>query len=422
MNTVSDQQLSSVKKNSANESMSSYRNDFPVLNQSINGEKLVYLDSAASSQMPNQVINEITRYQSNNHANVHRGIHALSHRATKIFEQTRKEVSGFINSKKTNEIIFTSGTTESINLVAQSFCRPILNKNKKILISQLEHHSNIVPWQIVCEQTDAKLLVAPINQEGQIETTELIKMIDSSVALIAISHASNALGTICPIDEIIKAAHDHDVPVLIDGAQAIPHMSVDVQELNADFYVFSGHKMLGPTGIGVLYGKEDILEGMPPYKGGGDMILEVKLSGTTYNELPYKFEAGTPNISGVAGLGAAVNYLNNVGLNNIYSHEKILLEYLTSNLKNIEGINLIGTASNKVGVQSFVIKDIHSHDIGTILDHQGIAIRTGHHCAMPVMDFYEISGTARASLSIYNNIEDVDRLIQGLHKVVEIFA
>ncbi|HJL93226.1 MAG TPA: cysteine desulfurase [Woeseiaceae bacterium] len=422
MNTISDQHQNSVKKNSANGSISSYRNDFPILNQSINGQKLVYLDSAASSQMPNQVISEIERYQSNDHANVHRGIHALSHRATKIFEETRKDVSDFINSKDTNEIIFTSGATESINLVAQSFCRPILNKNKKILISQLEHHSNIVPWQIVCEQTDAKLLMAPINQEGQIEMTEFIKMIDSSVALIAISHASNALGTICPIDEIIRVAHDHDVPVLIDGAQAIPHMRVDVQELNADFYVFSGHKMLGPTGIGILYGKEDILEGMPPYKGGGDMILEVKLSGTTYNELPYKFEAGTPNISGVAGLGAAVKYLNNVGLNNIHSHEKELLDYLTSNLKKIEGINLVGTTSNKVGVQSFVIKDIHSHDIGTILDHQGIAIRTGHHCAMPVMDFYEISGTARASLSIYNNTDDIDRLIKGLYKVIEIFA
>ena len=422
MNTISDQHQNSVKKNSANGSISSYRNDFPILNQSINGQKLVYLDSAASSQMPNQVISEIERYQSNDHANVHRGIHTLSHRATKIFEETRKDVSDFINSKDTNEIIFTSGATESINLVAQSFCRPILNKNKKILISQLEHHSNIVPWQIVCEQTDAKLLMAPINQEGQIEMTEFIKMIDSSVALIAISHASNALGTICPIDEIIRVAHDHDVPVLIDGAQAIPHMRVDVQELNADFYVFSGHKMLGPTGIGILYGKEDILEGMPPYKGGGDMILEVKLSGTTYNELPYKFEAGTPNISGVAGLGAAVKYLNNVGLNNIHSHEKELLDYLTSNLKKIEGINLVGTTSNKVGVQSFVIKDIHSHDIGTILDHQGIAIRTGHHCAMPVMDFYEISGTARASLSIYNNTDDIDRLIKGLYKVIEIFA
>ena len=422
MNTISDQHQNSVKKNSANGSISSYRNDFPILNQSINGQKLVYLDSAASSQMPNQVISEIERYQSNDHANVHRGIHTLSHRATKIFEETRKDVSDFINSKDTNEIIFTSGATESINLVAQSFCRPILNKNKKILISQLEHHSNIVPWQIVCEQTDAKLLMAPINQEGQIEMTEFIKMIDSSVALIAISHASNALGTICPIDEIIRVAHDHDVPVLIDGAQAIPHMRVDVQELNADFYVFSGHKMLGPTGIGILYGKEDILEGMPPYKGGGDMILEVKLSGTTYNELPYKFEAGTPNISGVAGLGAAVKYLNNVGLNNIHSHEKELLDYLTSNLKKIEGINLVGTTSNKVGVQSFVIKDIHSHDIGTILDHQGIAIRTGHHCAMPVMDFYEISGTARASLSIYNNTDDIDRLIKGLYKVIEIFT
>ncbi|MEC9415315.1 MAG: SufS family cysteine desulfurase [Pseudomonadota bacterium] len=421
MNIASKQQRT-VKNDRIRESMSLYRNDFPALNQIINGQKLVYLDSAASSQMPNQVIDEIARYQSNDHANVHRGIHTLSHRATNLFEETRKEISNFINSTHTNEIIFTSGTTESINLVAQSFCRPILNKNKKILISQLEHHSNIVPWQIVCKQTGAKLLAAPINQDGQIEVSEMIKMIDSSVALIAISHASNALGTICPIDEIIQAAHGHDVPVLIDGAQAIPHMRVDVQELNADFYVFSGHKMLGPTGIGILYGKENILEAMPPYQGGGDMILEVKLSGTTYNELPYKFEAGTPNISGVAGLRAAINYLNNVGLNNIQSHEKTLLEYLTSNLEKLEELDLIGTASNKVGVQSFIIKDIHSHDIGTILDHQGIAIRTGHHCAMPVMDYYQISGTARASLALYNNTEDIDRLIQGLKKVIEIFA
>ncbi|MAC91997.1 MAG: cysteine desulfurase CsdA [Woeseiaceae bacterium] len=401
--------------------MENFRNDFPVIDQLINNNKLVYLDSAASSQMPNQVINEVSRYHSNDHANVHRGIHSLSHRATEIFEKTRKNVSKFINSKSTNEIIFTSGTTESINLVAQSYCRPRLKKGKKILISHLEHHSNIVPWQIVCEQTGGSLDVAPINQDGEIITEKLIDMIDSSVVLIAISHVSNALGSLTEVKKIIEAAHSKGVPVLVDGAQAISHIKVDVLDLDADFYAFSGHKMHAPTGVGILYGKEELLEAMPPYKSGGDMISEVKFSGTTYNDLPYKFEAGTPNISGVAGLGAAINYIREIGIDNITVHENDLLEYMTSELRDIDGIRLIGTASKKVGVQSFLLKDIHSHDIGTILDHQGIAIRTGHHCAMPVMEFYGISGTARASLSIYNNYEDIDHFIRGLDKVITIF-
>ena len=407
--------------NQVKNSMESFRSDFPVIDQLINNKKLVYLDSAASSQMPNQVINEVSRYHSNDHANVHRGIHSLSHRATETFENTRKNVSEFINSKNTNEIIFTSGTTESINLVAQSYCRPRLKKNKKILISHLEHHSNIVPWQIVCEQTGGSLDVAPINQDGEIITEKLIDMIDSSVVLIAISHVSNALGSLTEVKNIIEAAHSKGVPVLIDGAQAISHIKVDVLDLDADFYAFSGHKMHAPTGVGILYGKEKLLEAMPPYKSGGDMISEVAFSGTTYNDLPYKFEAGTPNISGVAGLGAAINYIREIGIDNITDHENSLLDYMTSELQDVDGIRLIGTASKKVGVQSFLLKDIHSHDIGTILDHQGIAIRTGHHCAMPVMEFYGISGTARASLSIYNNHEDIDHFIRGLDKVITIF-
>ena len=402
--------------------MDAYRKDFPTINQSINDNKLVYLDSAASSQMPTSVIDEIARYQMNDHANVHRGIHTLSHRATTVYEKTRQDVSDFINAKNTNEIIFTSGTTESINLVAQSYCRPKLNKSKKILISHLEHHSNIVPWQIVCEQTQSSLEIAPINNKGEIITEDLINMIDESIVLVSISHVSNALGSVSEVKKIVQAAHKNGVPVLVDGAQSIPHMKVDVGELNADFYVFSGHKMHAPTGTGILYGKEELLEKMPPYKSGGDMILEVKFTGTTYNDLPYKFEAGTPNISGIAGLGAAVSYLRKIGMNNIELHEKNLLEYMTLELRNVDGINLIGNADNKIGVQSFTLENIHSHDIGTILDHQGVAIRTGHHCAMPVMEFFGISGTARASLALYNNKEDIDCLVAGLHKVNEIFS
>ena len=333
--------------NQVKNSMESFRSDFPVIDQLINNKKLVYLDSAASSQMPHQVINEVSRYHSNDHANVHRGIHSLSHRATETFENTRKNVSEFINSKNTNEIIFTSGTTESINLVAQSYCRPRLKKNKKILISHLEHHSNIVPWQIVCEQTGGSLDVAPINQDGEIITEKLIDMIDSSVVLIAISHVSNALGSLTEVKNIIEAAHSKGVPVLIDGAQAISHIKVDVLDLDADFYAFSGHKMHAPTGVGILYGKEKLLEAMPPYKSGGDMISEVTFSATTYNDLPYKFEAGTPNISGVAGLGAAINYIREIGIDNITVHENSLLDYMTSELQDVDGIRLIGTASKK---------------------------------------------------------------------------
>lgn len=414
--------LNTENKLEAPKNIHDIRKDFPVINQNINNHPLVYLDSAASSQMPYQVINEISRYQSNDHANVHRGIHSLSHRATDVYESARNKICKFINANGTPEIIFTRGTTESINLVAQSYCKPKLDSTKKILISHLEHHSNIVPWQLICEQTNAELIVAPIDNHGQIITDELIKLLDSSVVIVAISHVSNALGSITEIKKIISAAHEYNIPVLVDGAQAISHMSVDVQDLDADFYTFSGHKMLGPTGIGVLYGKEAILEVMPPYQGGGDMILEVKFSGTLFNELPYKFEAGTPNISGAAGLGAAIDYLKNLDMHTVEEHESNLLAKMIERLKLLEGIRLIGTAKEKIAVQSFIIQDIHSHDIGTILDHQGIAIRTGHHCAMPAMEFFGLSGTARASLSVYNNEEDIDRFISGLAKVMEIFS
>jgi cysteine desulfurase/selenocysteine lyase len=319
-------------------------------------------------------------------------------------------------------VVYTSGTTESINLVAQSFCRPSLKAGDKVLLTHLEHHSNIVPWQLVCEQTGAELLVAPINQRGEVELDALIELLNDDVKMLAIAHVSNALGTILPLPEIIAAAHSRNIPVLIDGAQAVPHMPVDVRELDCDFYAFSAHKMFGPTGMGILYAKEALLENMPPYQGGGDMILEVKFDGTTYNELPYKFEAGTPNISGAVGLGAAVDYLQSLGMEHLARHENQLVAYLTEQLSSVDGIRLIGTAEHKASVQSFLLDDIHPHDLGTILDHEGVAVRTGHHCAMPVMDFYGIPGTARASLALYNNKDDVDALIEGLGKAKELFA
>ena len=400
----------------------SCRADFPALSQNVNGYPLVYIDSAASSQPPAIVIDTIAAYQRHDHANVHRGVHTLSHRATEAYEGARDRICAFVNAASRRELVYTSGTTESINLVAQSYCRPTLKPRDKILITHLEHHSNIVPWQLVCEQTGAELLVAPIDQRGQVELDTLIAQLDDNVKMLAIAHVSNALGTIVPLPEIIAAAHSRDIPVLVDGAQAVPHMPVDVQSLDCDFYAFSGHKMFGPTGIGALYGKEAHLEKMPPYQGGGDMILEVKFDGTTYNDLPYKFEAGTPNISGAIGLGAAVDYLQSLGMARIARYENELLAYLTVQLQSVDGIRLIGTAEQKASVQSFLLDDIHPHDLGTILDHQGVAIRTGHHCAMPVMEFFGVPGTARASLGLYNNFDDIDRLVAALEKAREIFA
>jgi len=399
-----------------------YRQDFPALQQDINGHPLVYLDSAASAQQPASVIDAVAQYQRTDHANVHRGVHTLSHRATDAYEQARDKLRAFINAASRTEIVLTSGTTESINLVAQSYCRPRIGSDDRVLITHLEHHSNIVPWQLVCEQTGAELLVAPMDSRGQLDLEKLYELMTDKVKILAIAHVSNALGTINPVQEIIARARALDIPVLVDGAQGVPHMAIDVQALDCDFYAFSGHKMFGPTGTGVLYARESLLDSMPPYKGGGDMILEVSFKGTTYNELPYKFEAGTPNISGVIGLGVAVDYLQSVGLANIAEYEQQLFAYMSKRLTDVDGIRLIGTAANQASVQSFMLGDIHPHDLGTILDHQGVAIRTGHHCAMPVMDYFGIPGTARASLALYNNVDDVDRLIDALEQARKLFA
>ena len=403
-------------------SAADWRADFPALDQSVHGQPLVYLDSAASAQQPAAVIDAISRYQREDHANVHRGVHTLSHRATEAYEGARDNIRDFINAGSRNEIVLTSGTTEAINLVAQSLCRPRLQPGDKILITHLEHHANIVPWQLVCEQTGAELVVAPINDMGDVELNTLLDLIDDSVFLIGIAHVANALGTVCPIEKVIEHARQRGIPVLVDGAQGVPHLEVDVRALGCDFYVFSGHKMFGPTGTGVLYGREELLESMPPWQGGGDMILEVSFDKTIYNELPYKFEAGTPNISGVVGLGAAIDYLQSIGMANIARYEQELHDYMVAALKQVDGIRLIGEARHKASVQSFLLDDIHSHDLGTILDHQGVAIRTGHHCAMPVMQYFGISGTSRASLAFYNNHDDVDRLIAALGKAKEIFG
>ena len=402
--------------------LGSCREDFPALHQDIEGHPLVYLDSAASAQQPAAVIEAVAEYQRRDHANVHRGVHTLSHRATEAYEGARDKVRDFINAASRREIVLTKGTTESINLVAQSFARPRIGAGDRILITHLEHHANIVPWQLVCEQTGAELVVAPIDERGQLDLEAFGNLLDERVRLVAVVQVSNALGTINPVREIVARSHALDIPVLVDGAQGVPHMAIDVRELECDFFAFSGHKMFGPTGVGVLYGRESLLDAMPPYQGGGDMILEVTFDKTTYNELPYKFEAGTPNISGVIGLGAAIDYLQSVGLDRINAYEQELLRYMTGRLAAIDGIRLIGTAGYKASVQSFLLDDIHPHDLGTILDHQGVAVRTGHHCAMPVMQFFDIPGTTRASLALYNNHDDVDRLVAALEKARQLFA
>lgn len=398
------------------------RADFPALSQEVNKRPLAYLDSAASSQQPSSVIDRVAEYQRHDHANVHRGVHTLSHRATEAYEAARDSLVRFINAKSRTEIVFTSGTTSAINLVAQSFCRPRLREGDKILITHLEHHSNIVPWQLVCEQTGAELVVCPINTRGEVDVEALLGLMDAHVRMMAVAYVSNALGTILPLKDMIAAAHQRNIPVLVDAAQAVPHLPVDVQKLDCDFLAFSGHKMFAPTGIGVLYGRESLLDAMPPWQGGGDMILEVRFDGTTYNELPYKFEAGTPNISGAVGLGAAAEYLLALGLDRVQRHEHELLDYMAERLREIAGVRLIGTAANKASVQSFMLDAIHPHDLGTVLDHQGVAIRTGHHCAMPVMDYFDVVGTARASLALYNNRQDIDRLAEALLAAKEMFA
>jgi cysteine desulfurase/selenocysteine lyase len=396
------------------------RRDFPILAQQVNGHRLAFLDSAASSQRPQAVIDAVRHYYEHDHANVHRGIHTLSHRATEAFEGAREKVRQFINAASTREIIFTRGTTDSINLVAGSFGDDF-TATDEIVISQLEHHSNIVPWQLLSEKTGATLKIIPIDGRGEILFDEYLKLLGPKTRLVAIAHVSNALGTVIPVDDVIAAAHERGVPVLLDGAQAVPHQPVDVAALDCDFYAFSGHKMCGPTGIGVLYGREKWLESMPPYQGGGDMILTVSFAGTTYNELPYKFEAGTPNIAGAVGLGAACDYLSGIGMDTVSRYEAGLLDYATRVVGALDGIRLFGTAEHKAGVLSFNLDGIHAHDVGTILDQQGIAIRTGHHCAMPVMEFFDIPGTARASLAFYNDQQDIDQLVEGLELAIRMF-
>ncbi|HWK74141.1 MAG TPA: cysteine desulfurase [Povalibacter sp.] len=398
------------------------RRDFPVLHQKINGKPLVYLDNAASSQRPRAVIDAISRYYEHDHANVHRGVHTLSQRATDAFEGARDVIRRFINARDTKEIIFVRGTTEAINLVAQSFARPKVGAGDEILISGLEHHANIVSWQLLCEQTGATLKVVPITSSGEVDFAAFEKLIGPHTKLLALAHVSNALGTVVPVEKFIAVARRHGVPVLLDGAQAIPHGKVDVRALDCDFYCFSGHKLLGPTGIGVLYGRQQLLEAMPPWQGGGDMILSVSFEKTTFNQLPWKFEAGTPNISGAIGLAAAIRYLEDTGLDRIAAYEHELLEYATQRLQKIPGLTIVGTAPHKAAVISFVMQDIHPHDIGTILDTEGVAIRTGHHCAMPVMDFFKVPATARASMAFYNTFEEIDRLVAALEHAREVLG
>lgn len=402
--------------------LQSIRADFPILHQEVNDYPLVYLDNAASSQKPLQVIDKISEYYHHDNANIHRGVHKLSQRATDAHELARSKVRQFVNAKSDKEIIFTRGATEAVNLVAQSYLRPMLQSGDEILISHLEHHANIVPWQILCEQTGAKLKVIPMTQAGELDLTDFDAMLTSKTKLLAVGQVSNALGTINPVKMMTAKAHAKGIAVLIDGAQAVPHMQVDVQELDCDFYVFSGHKMFAPTGIGALYGREELLNAMPPYQGGGDMILSVSFDKTIYNELPYKFEAGTPHIAGAIGMGAAIDYMWAIGIDNIAAQEHHLLELATAKINALSGVEIIGTAKEKASVISFMIDGVHPHDVGTIFDQRGVAIRTGHHCAQPVMEFYDIPATARASFAFYNNDEDVDALIKAIIKTQELFA
>jgi cysteine desulfurase/selenocysteine lyase len=398
------------------------RNDFPILRQRVHGKQLVYLDNAATSQKPQSVIDATNRYYEMENSNIHRGVHYLSEHATQLYEQSRTKVQKFVNASSLKEVVFVRGTTEAINLVAQSFGRKQINQNDEVVISGLEHHSNIVPWQLLCEERSAKLRVIPINDHGELILEEYEKLLTGKVKIVSLSHVSNALGTINPVKEMIELAHRNGIPVLIDGAQAVPHMQVDVRDLGCDFYAFSSHKMFGPTGVGVLFGKKDLLETMPPYQGGGDMIKSVTFEKTIYNDLPFKFEAGTPNIAGGIGLGAAIDYMNSVDMDTVHHHELELLQYATSALSSVKGVRIIGTAKEKAGVVSFTIENIHPHDIGTILDTDGIAIRTGHHCAQPIMIRFNIPATARASFAMYNTKDEIDALVKSVHHAIEVLG
>jgi cysteine desulfurase/selenocysteine lyase len=397
------------------------RRDFPILDQKVHGKPLAYLDNAATSQKPKSVIDALTSFYLWDNSNIHRGVHELSERSTRAYEEARAKVRRFLNAAHDHEVIFVRGTTEGINLVAQSYGRRHVGAGDEVIVTALEHHSNIVPWQILCEEKGATLRVIPINDRGEVLVDRLDDMLNERTRLMAIGHVSNALGTVNPMREIIAMAHRRGVPVLVDGAQAAPHMRLDMQALDADFYVFSGHKIYAPTGIGVLYGKTALLEAMPPYQGGGDMIRTVTFEKTTYNALPYKFEAGTPDIAGVIGLGAAIDYMNAVGIENIAAHEHDLLEYGTRMLQSIAGVRLVGTARHKAAVLSFVLEGVHPHDVGTVLDQEGIAVRTGHHCAQPVMERFGIPATTRASFAMYNTREEIDRLAEGIGRVKELF-
>ncbi len=394
------------------------RSDFPLLQTSMNGKPIAFLDSAASSQKPARVIEAMDTYYREKHANVHRGVYQLSQEATTAYENARELVRDFINAPSAREVIFVRGCTEGINLVASSFGRRFLDEGSEVLISAMEHHSNIVPWQMACEDRGAKLKVIPINDDGELMMAEFERLLTDKVKIVALTHVSNTLGTINPVREIIEKAHAKNIPVLIDGAQAVPHMQVDVQELDVDFYAFSGHKVYGPTGIGVLYGKEEWLNALPPYQGGGEMIETVTFEKTTYNELPHKFEAGTPDIAGAIGLGAAIEYVRSVGYEGIHAHEMELLHYAARQLQEVEGIRFIGTAREKASVISFLVEGIHPYDLGTILDKLGVAVRTGHHCTQPLIERYCIPGTVRASLAFYNNKTDIDRLVEGVKRAV----
>ncbi|MCF8303378.1 MAG: cysteine desulfurase [Bacteroidales bacterium] len=398
------------------------RKDFPILQQEVNGSPLVYFDNAATTQKPLQVINAITDYYHRENSNVHRGVHRLSVMATESFENVRQKIAQHINARYSHEIVFTRGTTESINLVASTWGKKNVKKGDQIIISAIEHHSNIVPWQMLCEEVGARLRIIPVDDAGEMDLEAYRDLFNEKTRLVAVNHISNTLGTINPVKEIVEIAHDNDIPVLIDGAQGLPHGSVDVQDLHCEFYCFSGHKVYGPTGIGGLYGKEKFLEEMPPYQGGGEMIKSVTFEKTDYNDIPYKFEAGTPNVAGVIGFGAALDYINNLGLENIKKHEDELMHYATTELEKMDGITIIGKARNKASVISLLIGDIHPYDAGTIIDHFGVAVRTGNHCTQPIMDHYGIPGTVRASFGLYNTKTEIETLLKAINKVKEMFG